>query len=103
MSVGVHSSGKNSFYSNLKRLFEFYNLADFDPVFLTDAKIKHYVNLMQQKHILYCQRTIQHYTKLEFYNNCKERPYAFLLSDLDLTKKSSVLNTQTLGTSFTGR
>ena len=29
------------------RLSEFYNVPDFDPIFLTDAKIKHYVNLMQ--------------------------------------------------------
>ena len=70
MSAGLHS-GKNSFYSNLLRLFEFYNLPDFDPIFLTEAKTKHYVNLMQQKYILYCQHTIQHSKKLEIYNNCK--------------------------------
>ena len=37
MSVDLHSSTKNSFYSNLKRFSEFYNLPDFDPIFLTDA------------------------------------------------------------------
>ena len=101
MSVDLHSFVKNSFYSNLKRLSEFYNLPDFDPIFLTDAKIKHYVNLMQQKYILYCQHTIQHSKKLKFYknrkNDCTPSDY------LDLTKKSSVLNTQVLGTSFTGK
>ena len=48
-SADIHSSGKNSLYSTLIRLSEFYNLPDFDPIFLTDAKIKHYViNLMQE-------------------------------------------------------
>ena len=37
MSVDLHSFAKNSFYSNLKRLSEFYNSPDFDPIFLTDA------------------------------------------------------------------
>ena len=57
LTEDLHSSGENSFYSNIMRLSEFYNLSDFDPscIFLTDAKIKHYVNLMQQKYILYCQ------------------------------------------------
>ena len=42
---------------------------------------------MQQKYILYCQHTIQHSEKLEFYNICKNdytRSYY-----LDLTKKSN--------------
>ena len=71
MSVDLHSFAKNSFYSNLKRLSEFYNSPDFDPIFLTDAKNEHYVNLMQQKYILYCQHAIQHFKKLEFYKNRK--------------------------------
>ena len=41
------------------RLSEYYNLPDLDPILITDAKIKHYVNLMQQKYILYFQHTIQ--------------------------------------------
>ena len=40
---------KNSFYSNLMMMSKFYNLPEFDPIFLTDAKFKHYANLMQQK------------------------------------------------------
>ena len=44
MSADLHSSGNNSFYSNLIRISEFYNLPDFDPtIFLTETKIKHYV------------------------------------------------------------
>ena len=51
MSPDLHSSGKNSFYSNVMRLSEFDNLPDFDPIFLTDAKIKPYVNLNCNKNI----------------------------------------------------
>ena len=32
------------------RMSEYYNLPDFDPTFLTDAKIKIYVSLMQHSH-----------------------------------------------------
>ena len=53
------------------RMSEFYNLPDFDPTSLTDAKIKHYVSLIQQKYILHWQHTIQYSTKLEFYNSFK--------------------------------
>ena len=35
---------------------------------LTNAKIKHYVSLMQQSYILYRQHTIQNSSKLEFFN-----------------------------------
>ena len=30
---------------------EYYNLPDFDPTFLTDAKIKHYITVIQQNYI----------------------------------------------------
>ena len=33
MSADFHSSGKNSFYSNVVRLSGLYNLPDFDPIF----------------------------------------------------------------------
>ena len=61
MSADLHSSGNNSFYSNLIRISEFYNLPDFDPIFLTETKIKHYVNLMQQKYIPYWRHTIPYH------------------------------------------
>ena len=64
---------------------EYYNLPDFDPTFLTDAKIKHYVSLMQQKYILHWQHTIRNSKKLEFCNNFKDEytPSCYL----DLTRK----------------
>jgi len=39
--------------------------------YLTNAKIKHYVGLMQQKYILYWQQAMQSSTKLEFFNTFK--------------------------------
>ena len=48
MSADLHSSSKNSFYSNLIRLPKFYDLPDFNPIFLTDAKIKHYLDLTKK-------------------------------------------------------
>ena len=67
------------------RMSEYYNLPDFDPTFLTDAKIKHYVSLMQQKYISHWQHTIRNSKKLEFYNTFKDEytPSCFL----DLTRK----------------
>ena len=47
------------------RMSEYYNLPDFDPTFLTDAKIKHYVSLMQQKYISHWQHTIRNSKKQE--------------------------------------
>ena len=40
MSSDLHNISKNSFYSYVMRMSEYYNLPDFDPTFLTDAKIK---------------------------------------------------------------
>ena len=53
MSLDLYSSGKSSFYSSLMRISEFYNLPNFDPLLVNDAKINHYLNLMQQKYILH--------------------------------------------------
>ena len=60
-------------------------MPDFDPTFLTDAKIKHYVSLMQQKYISHWQHTIRNSKKLEFYNTFKDEytPSCYL----DLTRK----------------
>ena len=49
---------------------EYYNFPCFDltKLIITDAKIKHYISLMQQKYNLYRQHTIQNPSKLEFFN-----------------------------------
>ena len=67
------------------RISEFYNLPNFDPLLVTDAKINHYLKLMQQQYILHWQHTLQHSSKLEFYSTFKpEYPPSYYL---DLTKK----------------
>ena len=72
MSADLHSSGKCSFYSSVKRMSEYYNLhAWFWPIVLNKSKIKHYISLMQHKYILHGQHTIQHSKKLEFYYTFK--------------------------------
>ena len=50
-----------------------------------DAKINHYLKLMYQQYILHWQHTLQHFKKLEFYNNFKNeyRPSYYL----DFTRK----------------
>ena len=50
---------------------EYYNLPCFDITNLTNAKVKHFVSVMQQKYILYRQHTMQNSSKLEFFNTFK--------------------------------
>ena len=50
---------------------EYHNFPCFDLTNLTNAKIKHYVSLMQQKCNLYPQHTVQNSSKLEFFNTFK--------------------------------
>ena len=70
MSQDLHHAVKNS-YSNIISMSESYNLPCFDLTYLTNAKIKHYVGVMQQKYILYWQHTMQNSTKLKFLNTFK--------------------------------
>ena len=71
MSQDLHHAGKNSYYSNIIDMSEYYNLPCFDIPNLTNAKVKHFVSVMQQKYILYRQHTMQNSSKLEFYNTFK--------------------------------
>ena len=43
-SLELHCNGKNSFYHNLMKISEYYDLPDFDPNNLSEAKIKHYID-----------------------------------------------------------
>ena len=44
-SLELHCNGKNRFYHNLMKISEYYDLPDFDPNSLSEAKIKHYVDI----------------------------------------------------------
>ena len=48
-SLELHSTGKNSFYHNLMKISEYYDLPDFDPNNLSEAKIKHYRDIIKHK------------------------------------------------------
>ena len=89
-SADLHSSGKNSFYSSVMRMSQYYNLPDFDPNVLNKPKIKRYISQMQHKYILYWQHSIQHSKKLEFYNTFKNEytPSCYL----ELTSKLNERN-----------
>ena len=71
MPLGLHSTGKNSFHSNLMKMFEYFNLNNFNPDILDAAKIKHFLSLMKQKYISYWQEALQHSQKLKFYKVLK--------------------------------
>ena len=71
ISQDLHHAGKNSYYSNIIDMSEYYNLPCFDVTNLTNAKVKHFVSVMQQKYILYRQHTMQNSSKLEFFNTFK--------------------------------
>ena len=51
-SLELYCNGKNSFYHNLMKISEYYDLPDFDPNNLSEAKIKHYIDIINQKYIL---------------------------------------------------
>ena len=50
------------------KISEYYDLPDFDPNNLSEAKIKHYIDIIKQKYITYWQHTIHHSKKLQFYS-----------------------------------
>ena len=87
MSQDLHHAGENSYYSNIISMSKYYDFPCFDITYLTNAKIKHYVGLMQQKYILYWQHTMQNSTKLEFFNTFKNdyTPASYLGNKLSET------------------
>ena len=85
-------AGKNTYYSTIIYMSEYYNFPCFDLTYLTDGKIKHYVNLTQQKFekvyfILVSNILYNTLTKLEFFNTFMN-DYT-LSSYLGLTSKLS--------------
>ena len=48
------------------KISEYYDLPDFDPNNLSEAKIKHYTDITKQKYITYWQHSIHHSKKLQF-------------------------------------
>ena len=50
------------------KISEYYDLPDFDLNNLSEAKIKHYIDIIKLKYITYWQHTIHHSKKLQFYS-----------------------------------
>ena len=69
------------------KISEYYDLPDFDPNNLSEAKIKHYIDIIKQKYITYWQHTIHHSKKLQFYSLFKH-DYK-ISSYLDLIRNSA--------------
>ena len=74
-------------FLKLKRILEYYDVPDFDPNNLSEAKIKHYIDIIKQKYITYWQHTIHHSKKLQFYSLFKH-DYK-ISSYLDLIRNST--------------
>ena len=52
MSTDLHRNGKTSFYTNLIKMFNYYNIPfNFNHDNLDDTKIVHFVDYMQKKYI----------------------------------------------------
>ena len=65
-SLELHCNGKNGFYHNLMKISEHYDLPDFDPNNLSEAKIKHYIDIIKKIYFTYWPHTIYHSKKLQF-------------------------------------
>ena len=93
MSQDLHHAGKNSYYSYIIRMSDYYNFPCYDFTYLTYAKIKHYVSLTQQMFFLYWRHTIQNSIKLEFSNIFKNdyKPSSYLRLTSKLSERKELV------------
>ena len=87
MSIDLHCNGKNSFYSSVINMLNYYDIPfNFNHDTLDDTKITYLVDQMKKKYIAYCKHSLCNSQKLEFYNTIKDSytpsPY------LHLTRKN---------------
>ena len=90
MSIDLHSNGKTSFYANLIKMFNCYNIPfDFNHDNLDDTKILHFVDhmqVMQKKCITHRKHSLCNSQKLEFCNVFKDSYTPSIY--LDVTSKN---------------
>ena len=87
MSIDLHRNGKTSFYTNLKKILDYYNISfNFNYENLDDMKIMHFVNHMQKKYITHWRHALCNSQKLEFYNVFKDSYTPSIY--LDVTRKN---------------
>ena len=58
ISIALYNSGQNSFYLNLTKMSEYFNLFNFNDNSLSDSKIKQLVHLMKRKYVSYWNQTL---------------------------------------------
>ena len=79
ISIDLHRNGKTSFYTNLKKILDYYNIPfNFNYDDLEDMKIMHFVNHMQKKYITHWRNSLCNLQKLEFYNVFKAIRHRFI-------------------------
>ena len=60
ISIEFYNSGQNSFFSNIMKMSEYFNLFDFNYNSLSDSTIKQLVDLVKKKYVSYWNQTLQH-------------------------------------------
>ena len=67
MSLDIHGNGKTSFYANLTKMINYYNIPfNFNHDNLDDTKILHFVDHLQKKYISHWKHSLCNSQKLEF-------------------------------------
>ena len=88
MSIDLHRNSKTSFYTNLTKMFNYYNIPfNFNHDNLDDTKILHFVDYMQKKFITHWKHSLCNSPKLEFYNVFKDKKATHYQSILMLLEK----------------
>ena len=72
ISIELYDGGQNSFYSNLMKMSQYFNLLDFNYNSLSESKIKQLVDFMKKKYVAYWNQMLQHSRKLSFYHSIKD-------------------------------
>ena len=83
ISIDLHHNGKTSFYSNIMKIVEYYDLNyDFSRNSLSDSIVNRDIGIMKNKYVSYWNRTLQQSQKLSFYctikDACSPSPYLVL-------------------------
>ena len=91
MSIDLHRNGKTSFYTNLKKILDYYNISFiFNYENLDDMKIMHFVNHMQKTYITHWRHALCNSQKLEFYNVFKDSYTPSIYLDVTIGSPSSI-------------
>ena len=63
--IDLHHDGKTSFYSNLMKMVDYYDLNyDFSSNSLSDSIVNRYISIMKNKYVSYRNQTLQQSQKL---------------------------------------